>query len=113
MNLQPSTGYRFDGSGYAIVSSRPYRMRERSDVQLKFKTTARDGLLFLAGKGHTFLSVELRDGNVVYQVWHLLFHPKIFKHCHALDNRILITRSGCAVLPVILYNLHGKYVYFS
>jgi hypothetical protein len=38
---------------------------------LKFKTTARDGLLFLAGKGHTFLSVELRDGNVVYQVWSL------------------------------------------
>lgn len=72
MNLQPSTGYRFDGNGYAVVSSRPYRMRERSDVQLKFKTTARDGLLFLAGKGHTFLSVELRDGNVVYQVWHLL-----------------------------------------
>jgi laminin alpha 3/5 len=69
VNLQPSTGYRFDGNGYAIVSSRPYRMRERSDVQLKFKTTARDGLLFLAGKGQTFLSVELREGNVVYQVW--------------------------------------------
>lgn len=72
VNLQPSTGYRFDGNGYTIVRSRPYRMRERSDVQLKFKTTVRDGLLFLAGKGQTFLSVELQDGNVVYQVWHLI-----------------------------------------
>ena len=68
VNLQPSTGYRFDGSGYTVVNSRPYRMRERSDVQLKFKTTVPDGLLFLAGKGQTFLSVELRDGNVLYQV---------------------------------------------
>lgn len=47
-------------------------MRERSDVQLKFKTRAQDGLLFLAGKGQTFLSVELQEGNIVYQVWHLI-----------------------------------------
>ena len=72
VNLQPSTGYRFDGSGYAVINSRPYRMRERSDVQLKFKTTVRDGLLFLAGKGQTFLSVELRDGNVLYQVLYFI-----------------------------------------
>jgi len=72
VNLQPSTGYRFDGSGYAVVNSRQYRMRERSDVQLKFKTTVRDGLLFLAGKGQTFLSVELRDGNVLYQVCYFI-----------------------------------------
>jgi hypothetical protein len=72
VNLQPSTGYRFDGSGYTVVHSKPYRMRERSDVQLKFKTTVRDGLLFLAGKGQTFLSVELRDGNVLYQVWYFV-----------------------------------------
>jgi laminin alpha 3/5 len=72
VNLQPSTGYRFDGNGYTIVNSKAYRVRERSDVQLKFKTTARDGLLFLAGKGHTFLSIELRDGNVLYQVWYFI-----------------------------------------
>jgi laminin alpha 3/5 len=68
VNLQPSTGYRFDGSGYAVIKSKPYRMRERSHVQLKFKTTAPNGLLFLAGRGKTFLSVEIRDGNVLYQV---------------------------------------------
>jgi hypothetical protein len=72
VNLQPSTGYRFDGSGYVVTNSKQYRMRERSDVQLKFKTTVPDGLLFLAGKGNTFLSVELRDGNVLYQVWHFV-----------------------------------------
>jgi hypothetical protein len=82
-------------------------------VQLKFKTTAQEGLLFLAGKGHTFLSVELRDGNVVYQVWQLSLHPKIFKHCHALHTTILITVSGYAVFPVILSSLHGKYMYFN
>jgi hypothetical protein len=72
VNLQPSTGYRFDGSGYAVIQSRPYRMRERSDVQLKFKTTVPDGLLFLAGMGNTFLSVELRDGYVIYQVCYFI-----------------------------------------
>jgi hypothetical protein len=68
VNLQPSTGYRFDGSGYAVIQSKPYRMRDRSDVQLKFKTTVPHGLLFLAGRGNTFLSVEIRDGYVLYQV---------------------------------------------
>jgi laminin alpha 3/5 len=72
VNLQPSTGYCFDGNGYTIVSSKAYRVRERSDVPLKFKTTARDGLLFLTGKGHTFLSIELRDDNVLYQVWYFI-----------------------------------------
>lgn len=36
-------------------------------VSLKFKTTANDGLLFLAGKGRYFLSLEIKDGKVVYQ----------------------------------------------
>nr|CAD7453810.1 unnamed protein product [Timema tahoe] len=67
VNLQSSTGYRFDGNGYAIVSSRPYRLRPRSSIQLRFKTFEKNGLLFLAGKGRSFLSIELNNGNVVYQ----------------------------------------------
>lgn len=67
VNLNPSTGYRFNGNGFAVLDSRPYRMDIRSVVSLKFKTTALDGLLFLVGKGKNFLSVELKDGKVVYQ----------------------------------------------
>lgn len=43
-------------------------MKKRSDVTLKFKTFAKDGLLFLALKNQVFLSVELIDGHVRYQV---------------------------------------------
>ncbi|KAK6627792.1 hypothetical protein RUM44_010271 [Polyplax serrata] len=67
INLNPSTGYRFNGNGYAVLDSRSYRMDTRSVVSLKFKTTANDGLLFLAGKGRYFLSLEIKDGKVVYQ----------------------------------------------
>ncbi|KAL0280200.1 UNVERIFIED_CONTAM: hypothetical protein PYX00_001570 [Menopon gallinae] len=67
VNLNPSTGYRFNGNGFAILDSRPYRMDIRSVVSLKFKTTAPDGLLFLVGRGKNFLSLELKDGKVVYQ----------------------------------------------
>ncbi|XP_063239907.1 laminin subunit alpha [Bacillus rossius redtenbacheri] len=68
VNLQPSTGLRFDGTGYAIMPSRSYSLRLRSSVQLNFSTTAASGLLFLAGKGRSsYLSVELDQGRVVYR----------------------------------------------
>ncbi|PSN46059.1 hypothetical protein C0J52_07673 [Blattella germanica] len=80
VNLQTPTGYRFDGHGYSIVNSRPYRMRDRSSVQMKFKTAAPNGLLFLAGKGRTFLSIEIQDGYVVYQVSYIqLFSMSVCK----------------------------------
>lgn len=66
-NLQQSTGYRFDGEGYATLDRRQYRFRDRVDVQLKFKTLAETGLLFLAGKGKEFMSIELSMGKVVYR----------------------------------------------
>ena len=66
-NLQESTGYRFDGEGYATLDRKSYRFRDRVDVQLKFKTTADNGLLFLAGKGKEFMSIELNKGKVVYR----------------------------------------------
>ncbi|RZC32304.1 Laminin G 2 and/or Laminin II domain containing protein [Asbolus verrucosus] len=78
VNLQPSTGFRFNGNGYAILNAQSYALRTRSNIQLSFKTFATEGLLFLAGKGKTFIALELRNGKVLYQynlgentkVWH-------------------------------------------
>lgn len=67
MNLKPSTGYRFNGKGYAFLDLRSYNIRHRSDVELKFKTFATEGLLFLVSSGRTFSSLELRNGKILYQ----------------------------------------------
>lgn len=66
-NLQQSTGYRFDGEGYATLDRKSYRFRDRVDVQLKFKSLTDNGLLFLAGKGKEFMSIELDKGKVVFR----------------------------------------------
>ena len=68
INLEPSTGYRFNGNGYVILDARSYPLRSRSIIQLNFKTFATEGLLFLAGKGRTFIALELRQGRILYQV---------------------------------------------
>ncbi|XP_017779043.1 PREDICTED: laminin subunit alpha isoform X2 [Nicrophorus vespilloides] len=73
-----STGCRFNGNGYAIVNSRSYQLRGRSTVQLKFKTFASEGLMFLYGNEKTFISLELRNGKILYKynlgsgtkIWH-------------------------------------------
>ncbi|KAJ9580421.1 hypothetical protein L9F63_024397, partial [Diploptera punctata] len=67
VNLMPVTGYRFDGNGYNVVNGSSYRMRDRSSIKMKFKTASPDGLLFLTGKARTFLSIEMKDGYIVYQ----------------------------------------------
>ncbi|KAF5306067.1 hypothetical protein FQA39_LY09045 [Lamprigera yunnana] len=69
LDLTPSTGFRFNGYGYIIIDARSYSLRSRSDIQLSFKTFAPTGLIFLVfgSKGKTFLSLELRDGRIVYQ----------------------------------------------
>ena len=66
-NLQQSTGYRFDGEGYATINRRPYRFRDRVGVRLDFKTTADQGLIFLAGKAQEFISLEVNQGKIKYQ----------------------------------------------
>lgn len=68
VNLQSSTGYRFNGNGFVVMDARSYSFRGKSDIQLRFKTFATEGLLFLAGKGKTFIALELRNGKVLYQV---------------------------------------------
>ncbi|KAL3275279.1 hypothetical protein HHI36_020047 [Cryptolaemus montrouzieri] len=67
LNVHPATGFRFNGNGYAVFNARSYNLRHRSDIQLKFKTFAPEGLLFLAEKDNTFISLELRNGKILYQ----------------------------------------------
>lgn len=65
----PPTGYRFSGHGYVILNAKPYPFKQRSSIQFKFKASpdTNDGLLFYAGKHKHFISVELRDGGVLFQ----------------------------------------------
>ncbi|CAK9798131.1 Laminin subunit alpha [Anthophora quadrimaculata] len=70
INFQPSTGYRFDGHGYAILSKKDFQISPDSkkfSIKLKFKTFTENGLIYLMGKGKQFLSLEIRDGHVLYQ----------------------------------------------
>ncbi|KAB0790802.1 hypothetical protein PPYR_15312 [Photinus pyralis] len=69
LELHPSTGFRFNGYGYVIYDARSFLLRGRSDVQISFKTFAPTGLLFLmaGGKSKTFLSLEIKDGRILYQ----------------------------------------------
>lgn len=66
---KPSTGYRFNGNGYAMVDAKAFSFTTRSNIQFKFKATrdAGDGLMFYVGKNRHFMSIEMRDGAVVYQ----------------------------------------------
>lgn len=66
--LAPSTGFRFNGNGYIIIDARAMSLRHRSYIHLSFKTFAPNGLLFLAGKENTFMSLEIKNGNILYQV---------------------------------------------
>ncbi|XP_054012773.1 laminin subunit alpha [Hylaeus anthracinus] len=70
VNFQPSTGYRFDRHGYAILSKRNLKISPDSkkfSIKLNFKTFAENGLIYLMGKGKQFLSLETRNGHVLYQ----------------------------------------------
>lgn len=70
INFAPSTGYRFDRHGYAILSKRSSQITpdtKKFSIKLSFKTFAEDGLIFLMGKGKQFLSLEMRNGQLLYQ----------------------------------------------
>lgn len=65
-----SNGFRFDGNGYVVLSTAQtgWKPAVKSQVSMRFKTYASTGLLFFAGDGkRDFLSVELKDGEVLYQ----------------------------------------------
>lgn len=70
INFQPSTGYRFDRHGYAILSKKDSQINldpRRFSIKLTFKTFAEDGLIYLMGKGRQFLSLEMKNGRLLYQ----------------------------------------------
>lgn len=70
INFAPSRGYRFDRHGYAILSKRSSQIlpdTRRFIIKLSFKTFVEDGLIYLMGKGRQFLSLELRNGQLLYQ----------------------------------------------
>ncbi|XP_039301092.1 laminin subunit alpha-like [Nilaparvata lugens] len=62
------TSVRLGGEGYITIDSRAYIMRERTSIGFKFKTAAKEGLMFLAYQdSNNFLSIELREGRILYQ----------------------------------------------
>ncbi|XP_066588247.1 laminin subunit alpha [Prorops nasuta] len=70
VNLQPSTGFRFDRSGYAIISRRNLQIpvdSKKFGINLNFKTFTGDGLIYLMGNNKQFLALEIRNGNILYQ----------------------------------------------
>lgn len=71
VNLQPNTGYRFDRDGYVILHKRSSGLPPDSKkfrVTFKFKTWSSNGLMYLMGGKKHYLTVELRDGHILYQV---------------------------------------------
>lgn len=65
-----SNGFRFDGSGYVILSTKDtgWKPVVKSDVSLKFQTYAANGLIFFAGDGkRDFISIEVNNGKILYQ----------------------------------------------
>jgi laminin, alpha 3/5 len=77
---KPPTGFRFGGSGYVILDSRPYSFKQRSNIEFKFKAPrdTHDGLMFYAGKHRHFISVEMRNGAVLFQF-------KLGQHAHVVQ----------------------------
>lgn len=57
-----------NGEGFVVLESRFYQMKSKSSILLSIKTISTDGLIFLAFKDNTFLSIELEGGSIVYRV---------------------------------------------
>jgi len=54
-----------NGEGFVVLESSLYHM---SSILLSIKTTSTDGLIFLAFKDNTFMSIELEGGSIVFRV---------------------------------------------
>ena len=67
VDLDSSDGLYFDGSGYAVLSRGRLNLTKETYIRLKFKTFARNGLLFLIGHERDFLALEIRDGLVSFK----------------------------------------------
>ncbi|XP_054277134.1 laminin subunit alpha [Macrosteles quadrilineatus] len=79
LNVSMSTGYRFNGEGYAVIDGQTYGVKKRSDIKMSFKTFAEDGLLFLTygkqprnkrqAEDNHMMSIEMRGGKIIYQYY--------------------------------------------
>ena len=67
VDLDSSDGLYFDGSGYAVLSRGRLNLTKETYITLKFKTFAREGLLFLIGQERDFLALEMREGLVIFK----------------------------------------------
>lgn len=64
-----SNGMRFNGMGYVVLNRDQLGLRSRkSEIQLQFQTYSESGLLVYMGDyKRDFLSIELKEGRVVFQ----------------------------------------------
>lgn len=62
-------GYRFGGNGFVVLDAKPFNFKQRSHFKFRFKAgrDAPNGLLFFVGHENHYVSLELRDGSVVFQ----------------------------------------------
>ena len=60
-------GYMFGGNGYVILARDRFRPAQTTLVRLSIKTFAENGLIFVMGLEKDFLSIEMKDGLIVYQ----------------------------------------------
>lgn len=67
LTVVTDNGYMFGGNGYVILAKDRFRPEKISMVRLSVKTFAENGLIYLMGLEKDFLSIEMRDGNIVYQ----------------------------------------------
>ena len=70
LTTQTASEFRFEGDGYLILDKDRFRPTVTSQVNLEFRTYAENGLLFLMGEIEgfaDFLSIELKDGRILYQ----------------------------------------------
>ncbi|XP_034947491.1 laminin subunit alpha [Chelonus insularis] len=70
VDFTPSTGYRFDKNGYAILSMKNSQIRHdpsKFSLKMIFKTFAEDGLMYLMGNGPYFLALDIQNGHISFQ----------------------------------------------
>lgn len=64
-----TNGFRFNGKGYVKLSASKvnFKPAKRSNIILRFKTYADNGLIFYMGKNRDFMSLEMKEGRVLFQ----------------------------------------------
>lgn len=64
-----SNGFRFNGKGYVRLSASKvnFKPAKESNIILSFKTYAENGLIFFMGKNRDFMSLEMKEGHVLFQ----------------------------------------------